>query len=164
VLGPHFARLHAAGQTAELQALASWSARIVFVAALPVAAAFVVAGGPILAAVFGPGFERGAPALAILAFGQWVGVGAGSGGLLLNMCGRERDTARGLGIAAAANVALNAVLVPRLGLVGAAIATATTLVGWRALLWRQARRRLGVDPSILGAAVVPPVAGAGARA
>jgi O-antigen/teichoic acid export membrane protein len=78
--------------------------------------------------------------------------------------GRERDTARGLGISAAANVALNAVLVPRLGLVGAAIATATTLVGWRALLWRQARRRLGVDPSILGAAVVPPVAGAGARA
>jgi O-antigen/teichoic acid export membrane protein len=69
----------------------------------------------------------------------------GSVAQLLNMTGHERDMARGVVIAAISNIVLNAVLIPPFGMQGAAIATATTLLIWNYLLYRDVKYRLGIE-------------------
>lgn len=149
-LAPQFARLHAEGAAARLQALVTASARVILLATLPVAAAFVLAGGAIAGWVFGPEFAAAHVPLAILAAGQLVNAGFGSVGLLLNMTGHETASARGLWQTAALNIVLNAGLIPLYGMVGAAIATGLSVVLWNVLLYRQVRRRLGISPTALG--------------
>ncbi len=80
---------------------------------------------------------------------QLVNIALGPAGLLLNMSGHERDTARSFAWSIAANVGLNAALIPSFGMIGAATATATTFVAWRVVLWAQVRRRLRIDSSVL---------------
>ena len=143
VVAPQFARLHSLGDKASLQRVATLSARAGLAIALPVALAFILFGEAILGWIFGPAFAAGAIALAIIAVGQLVNAGFGSVGYLLNMTGHERDTALGVAIAAGCNIILNLILIPPLGMNGAALATALTLVIWNGLLWRDAWRRLG---------------------
>jgi len=144
VVAPHFARLHSLGDKVTLQRLATLSARASLAIALPAVLAFVFYGEAILHWVFGSAFAAGHTALAIIALGQLVNAGIGPVGFLLNMTGHERDTARGVAIAAGCNVILNLILIPPLGMNGAALATALTLCIWNGLLWRDARRRLGI--------------------
>lgn len=147
VLAPHFARLHAMGERAELERLARWGAKMVLLAAAPVAAGLVIFGGPVLGFVFGTRYAVGAAALAILCVGQLANAAMGSVGLLLNMTGHERDTAVGVGLAAGANVVLNLLLIPPFGIEGAATATAASLMIWNVVLYRRVRRRLDVVPT-----------------
>ena len=69
--------------------------------------------------------------------------------MLLNMTGHERDTALVVGMSAVANIALNLLLIPRLGLEGAAIATALGTLAWNVLLSYFVYKRLGFY-SVLG--------------
>lgn len=156
VVAPQFARLHAAGDMASLQWTATFSARVILLLTLPLVVLLLFLGGPVIHFVFGPGYGAAYPALAILVVGQLCNAAFGSVAFLLNMTGHERDTARGLAMAVAANVMLNLLLVPLLGLEGAALATTITLGLWNALLWRAVRRRLGIDSTALGAAAAPP--------
>lgn len=149
VVAPRFARHYARGEMEALQRIATRSARLVLALTLPIVLIFVLVAGPIIALVFGEEYRGGETALAILAVGQLANAGFGSVGFLLNMTGHERDTARGMGIAAGANVLLNLALIPFFGLEGAATATAVTLVLWNILLWRAVRLRLGVDSTAL---------------
>jgi O-antigen/teichoic acid export membrane protein len=50
-----------------------------------------------------------------------------------------------------ANVVLNLALVPSFGATGTACATAFSIVLWNATLSYEVRRRLGIDPGVLGA-------------
>ena len=65
--------------------------------------------------------------LAILAVGQFINVVTGSVGWILIMCGYERMMRNNIVICAALSVGLNLLLVPRFGVIGAALATAITL-------------------------------------
>jgi O-antigen/teichoic acid export membrane protein len=149
VIAPYISQLSTAGKKEQLQRLATTSARATLLAAAPVAAAFVLFGEPILSIVFGEEFAPGHVPLAILCVGQLVNAAAGSVGMLLNMSGHERDTARGVAVATVTNVILNLILVPRLGMTGAAIATAVTLVIWNALLCRQVWVRMGIQSTAI---------------
>jgi O-antigen/teichoic acid export membrane protein len=156
VVAPRFAHHHATGDTAALQWTATFSARVILMLTLPVVAALALLGEPVIRLVFGPDYSSGYAALAILAVGQLGNAIFGSVAFLLNMTGHERDTARGLAVAVAVNVVLNLLLIPLLGLEGAALATTTTLVLWNVLLWRAVRRRLGIDSTAMGARSIAP--------
>ena len=149
VLAPYAARFHAAGDTEHLQRMVSWSVRLTFAAALPIAAVLVFFGEPVLGFVFGSDFVGGYRALAVLSLGQLLSIGAGPSSLLLNMSGHERDTARSFAYSTVANVVLNALLIPPFGIMGAAVATASTFVAWKFFLWWRVRQRIGVDCSVL---------------
>ena len=144
-LAPSISRLHASGDHAALQRAATWSARVVLLVALPVAGVLIALGAPLLVIAFGEPFRAAYLPLAILCAGQLVSCLLGSVGLLLNMTGHERVTARAFAWGAGANIALNAVLIPAYGTTGAAIATSTTLVLWNVALCRQVWRRLGIQ-------------------
>lgn len=149
VVGPDVARLHAAKDKRELQALVTWSARVAMAIALPTAIVLILASGAILTLFFGPSYGAGHWVLAIIAVGQLANVAAGPVGLVLNMSGYERVAMNSIAVGATVNAGLNLALIPFFGMVGAAIATVAGLVTWNLSLWRNARSRAGVDCSAL---------------
>jgi O-antigen/teichoic acid export membrane protein len=69
---------------------------------------------------------------------------------MLLMMGLEVDTAKGMAAGAVANIVLNAALIPRWGLEGAAVASATSMILWNVCLSVLAYKRLGVHSTALG--------------
>lgn len=155
LLQPHFARMHGVEDTEELQRVVTRGTRAAFLATVPVAGVFVFAGGSVLAFAFGPEFAPGWAPLAILSVGRILAVALGPVGPLLNMTGHEREAARALGGSAVVNLVLSVALVPVLGTVGAATATALTFLGLRIHFWRRVRILVGVDSSLFPG-VAPP--------
>jgi O-antigen/teichoic acid export membrane protein len=145
---PTLARLFAQGKRAQLEHTVSRSTRLITLVSLPVALGFILFGGLFLS-LFGPEFAAARTTLTILSVGQLINAATGTVGTLLNMTGHERDVARAVGVSAVLNVALNALLIPRLGLEGAALATALSTLSWNVLLSVLVYRRLGFY-SLLG--------------
>ncbi|MFO7971597.1 MAG: polysaccharide biosynthesis C-terminal domain-containing protein, partial [Desulfobacterales bacterium] len=106
---------------------------------------FFALGRPLLGLVFGAVFVNSYLPLVILMAGQMVNSAAGSVAFLLNMTGHERDTAKGVACAAGINIVLNLILIPPLGINGAATATAVSMVVWNVLLWWMVRKRLRIN-------------------
>jgi O-antigen/teichoic acid export membrane protein len=150
VIAPQFSRLFSQGDRVRLQRLVTTTARVAMLIALPVTLAFTAAGGTLAAWAFGDEFAASHLPLAILAWGQLVNASMGSVGILLNMTGHERDTARILALTASLNVVMNLVLIPPLGMAGAAIATSLTVGLWNELFRRAVKRRIGIDASAWG--------------
>lgn len=150
VIGPHITQVHRSGDRAKLQALSRQSARMALVVALPMALPLIFFGGPILSVVFGAEYaEIATLPLAILAVAQLINVGFGSVGMLLTMSGFERDTLLGQAVALFVNVVAAVLLIPPLGVVGAAIAAGIGLVVWNAVLAVLVARRLKMRPGPL---------------
>ncbi len=145
---PSIARLHQAGELRKLQHVVSVTARMAFALSAMITLVLVAFGQPLLSFVFGNAFAEAYLPLGILCLGQVALAYAGWSVLLLNMSGNERITAKVTAIGAAANVAANAILIPRFGLHGAAVATAATLFLWKFSLSIVAERQTGVRTMI----------------
>lgn len=143
-LAPAVARLHARGDHEGLQHTTERMARATLWVSAPVALAFMLLPHLYLS-VFGSGFQAGATALVILAAGQLVNAAAGPSGNVLLMTGHERIAVRGVAAGLAANVVIAVILVPTMGVTGGAIAFASSLVLWNAVLVVMARRIVGVN-------------------
>jgi O-antigen/teichoic acid export membrane protein len=142
---PRFAALHDRGDRAGLRRIAALAGGLGFALALPALAAMLALPGPLLG-LFGPGFEQAAGVLRLLALGQMVAAACTALPELLGMTGQEASLRR---INAAVIVAVLggvALLAPRWGAEGAALATALALalagLGAAAVAWR----RLDVAP------------------
>jgi len=149
VLEPYFAQLFQRGDYNRLQRLATISARLILTFALPPIALFLFAGDEVLAWVFGDAYHAGGVALSIVALAQLFNAAAGSVGVLLNMTRNERYTVIGVAAAVVLNLCLNVLLIPTLGMEGAACATAVSIVVWNLILWYFVRTRLHLRPSAL---------------
>ena len=142
VFSPFVADLYARRQRDRLDALFKSLTRWMLAATLPIFIVFAVAPGTVLR-LFGEGFGAGRGALLILMAGQLINVATGSVGFILIMVGRTAiDLAVNAG-AVALSVATAAMLVPRYGMEGAAVAGALTLAVSNlcrlALVWRYLR-------------------------
>lgn len=126
VVAPKMAALHHQGEHVTLETVARNAARMTLILATPMLLVFLLFPGRVLG-FFGDSFEAGAPALAILATGQFVNVATGSVRELLVMSGHERLVRNNFLGAAVLNVGLSLLLVPPFGIVGAAMATATSV-------------------------------------
>jgi O-antigen/teichoic acid export membrane protein len=145
MFSPYVADLHARGRTEELDGLYKTVTRWTVAATIPVLLVLLVAPAQALHA-FGSRFEAGTVALRILLVGQLVNVAVGAAGFILIMVGR---TGWDLAIYAgsiALDVALAFVLAPRLGIEGAAIAQAATLVASNLARILLVRRFVGIQP------------------
>ncbi len=90
----------------------------------------VVAAFPqALLAMFGPEFRVGAVPLMILAAANLLNAGTGMSGAVLDMTGYTRFKLLNAAVSVALGIALNVILVPSLGLVGAAIAALMVTAG-----------------------------------
>jgi len=75
-------------------------------------------------------------------------VAAGSVGNILNMTGHEKEVIGGILISLVFNIGLNLFLVPRLGMIGAATATGTSIVIWNIILWALVKQKIGINASV----------------
>jgi len=149
IQGPHVAHLYAAGDMKKLQKMITKSSRAIFAFSLSIVVALILLGGPIIRLAFGEQFSDAYWPLVILSIGQLVNASTGAVANVLNMTGHERDTTRIILVGAVLNVSLNFMLTPILGMVGAALGTASGLIAWNLLMWRMAFRRTGIDTSPL---------------
>ena len=149
VLGPNIASLYAEGKPEQIEKILIKSSRAVCLISLPIIVGLVGFGHWYLL-LFGSEFTQGQNSLIILCVGQLVNVGTGSVGLLLSMTGHERYTLISRGGSTILNVVLNALLIPRWGIEGAAIATAssTILLNVENTIW--VRKKLGIHCTAFG--------------
>jgi O-antigen/teichoic acid export membrane protein len=151
-LAPRFAALHAAADRSQLEQLARMSARWVMVITLPAATVLILAGQPLLSLVFGPDYAAAATPLAILCLGQVVNGAVGSVALILTMTGFETQALRISALMLVVSTAMLLVLVPLMGINGAALASAISIALLNLLLLQQVRRHIGINPAVLGRA------------
>jgi O-antigen/teichoic acid export membrane protein len=142
--GNRFAAIAARGDMVAMRGAVEDAVRWTFWPSLALGALMIAAGRPLLS-LFGPEFVAGFPVMCILVVGFLARAAIGPVDVLLNMTGGQGACARATAIAAGINIVLKIVLVPMLGLVGAALAVATSLTLGAALNYRAARRRLGFD-------------------
>jgi O-antigen/teichoic acid export membrane protein len=115
--------LHASRRRPELRALLKEAQIMSLVPSLICAAPLVVFGKWILG-LFGEVFVQGYPAMVIIALGLLARAAAGPSQNLLLVAGRQNQAAVVLASAVLINLALCAVLIPGMGLAGAAVAAA----------------------------------------
>jgi O-antigen/teichoic acid export membrane protein len=94
--------------------------------------------------LFGPDFRVGSSALVILAAGQFVNAAVGSVGYLLVMTEYHKIVLNITVLSAFLNIALNGILIPRLGILGAALATATSIITFNILSMLAVRKKLQI--------------------
>lgn len=139
-----FSALNATGDHDALEQLARTTTRLTFLAAVG-AAGFIYLLAPYLLELFGDGFVDAMPILAVLMVGLIVQAFSGPAESVLNMSGHERVTAITYTAALALNIALNLALIPWLGAIGAAIATAASLGLASLTLTLAVRKRLNIS-------------------
>ena len=149
VSSPLISRLYSQGDLKELQQLITKTARVITALSIPSALVLILFGDWFLS-LFGPEFSAGEQVLVILVLSQIVNALMGSVGFLLIMTGYERDATIAVGVSSLVNVVLNAILIPKYGVEGAAIATAVSIVVWNGLLGVLVWVRLKIVPTALG--------------
>lgn len=149
VLAPMIAERYDAGDLAGLQAVACRAARYGFLGAL-VAGIFFALIGKWALGLFGTGFEAAYVSLLILLFGYGVTSTFGEVGFMLSMTKYQKQASVFVSIGIATNCVAAIILVPRLGMAGAAIGAVLSLAVWRLLALRFVIEHLGIDPSIIG--------------
>jgi O-antigen/teichoic acid export membrane protein len=141
--GPRFSAIIAEGDRAKLAAFATDATRWTFGPALGVGLV-VLAAGQFLLSLFGAAFAAGHIVMAILLAGILVRALVGPGEMLLMMAGRQNLCAWLYAVTLAVSIGLNLFLIPRFGIEGAAIATASAMAVEALLLHIAARRSLGI--------------------
>ena len=148
IAAPMFASLYAQEDYEGLQKLTSTVARWMFYPTAILALLLVLSGDRVLG-LFGEEFIAARWSMTILILGQLVNVGAGSVGYLMQMTGHHQQCAYVIGYSAVLNLILNAILIPTVGITGAAIATALTMALWNIWLHQLVVKYLGIQPSIV---------------
>jgi O-antigen/teichoic acid export membrane protein len=122
-----FAALNARGDKEGLRTFVNDAVNWTFWPSLAGALIILALGKPLLW-LFGPQFESGYPVMGILVLGFLCRSAMGPAEYLLNMLGEQALCATVLTAAALLNIALNFAFVPAFGLIGAASATALSLI------------------------------------
>lgn len=142
VAAPKFARLYREGRIDELRRVNRLGAGVAFAVGALLFALYVLAGRQIISVSVGQAYLGAFIPLLVLSAAHLLTLWAGTTNVLLNMIGRERDVLTAAFLATAVNVSLNLILIPRIGILGAAVSSAGSLVAWRGVLSLYLRRRL----------------------
>ena len=117
-----FSHLYYSDQLTDLLMLAKKSSRFIFWASLPILLILLIFGKFILS-IFGSEFTTGYYVLVILVCAEFINAMGGSVGLFLNMTGSHIQYRNFITSAAIVNAILNLLLIPRIGIIGAGIAS-----------------------------------------
>jgi len=138
--------LYAVKNMHELKRTYKTVTRWIFAAIFPATLFTVLFSGEILGIMFGEVYTEGAGALAILSIGYF----------LVSFCGPVRNMMESISktrlilyntlAAAFINIALNAIMIPIMGMNGAALATTISLFIWNVLAWIEVYYYLRVHP------------------
>ncbi len=144
VIPPVVAELYAQGRRRELERVLRTAATAATLPAAAVAAAFLLAGGPLLGMVYGGFYRHGALVLALASLGQLATVWFGSCGIALVMTGHHQ-LMLALNVATGVlTIGVELAVVRSAGVVGVAAASAAGIVLLHVATWAVVRARTGV--------------------
>ena len=149
IFSPTIAELHAAGNYALLQRLYVSLTKWILILTLPLALSVIIFSASWMS-IFGPAFRDGATALSVGAIGQIFNCVVGSVGFLLLMSDKQTSLMKIQVVNAIVMVLLNLLLVPRFGMVGAAVAVSVGVAAtnlWGLLVVRAKLRLFPYDRS-----------------
>lgn len=119
---PAFSRLYQK-RPLEVSKLLKKTLTLSMVVAIPIGIAGTILSGPIMVTLFGSAFSDSKFALQILVWSAALVLFAANYGYCLVACHQQKALAISIGIGAAANIALNFLLIPSYGIMGASLAT-----------------------------------------
>lgn len=125
---PIATRFHSNGEVATFQRFLSVFLFWTFVLTVPVFIWVSLFSSQILSVLFGPTYSQASILVTIIAFAMFVDVFVGPVGTLLEIFEQTRLVSISYGIAAVINILLNITLIPKFGIIGAASATAFSLI------------------------------------
>ncbi len=144
VVPPIVAELYARGERRQLEDSLRNVSTITGIPAAIILITFLVAGGPIMRVVYGPGFEAGATVLGILSVSRLVAVATGSSGTTLMMTGHQRTMFAITLVSGVSALTGEILLAPGYGITGVAIATSCAQIGQNLLQLGFARLQVGI--------------------
>lgn len=136
IIAPEIARAHRDNDWAAIKQSIDKAKKFSLGIAIPVWLCLTLGGPEILSICFGSAFRAAWIPMIILASGLVILASTGPAMTLATMTGLERLAAKQMAISAAMNITLNLLLIPGLGAIGAAIATAASQVYWKIALTR----------------------------
>lgn len=143
---PLVSRLDADGEHAEIDAVYKITSKWIFVVTFPAFVAFAVFPRDVLTVFFDARYADAAPALVILSVGFFANAAFGRNRQTLSALGDSKALMYGNVVTFGVNVVLNLLLIPRLGFVGAAVASASSYFTINLLLTVVLGRRYGISP------------------
>ena len=143
---PMTSRLDADGRLDEVNTLYQVTTKWVYVVTFPAFLAFTVFAADVLAIFFTDAAAAAAPALTIVSIGFFVSAAAGRSRETLSALGNTKAVFYSNAVAFALNLVLNVALIPRYGIVGAAITSALSYVLLYAIVYVILRRNYGITP------------------
>ncbi|GIW61109.1 MAG: flippase [Patescibacteria group bacterium] len=147
---PYYARYYEKKEFSQIRYVAVLSARFVFVLNIVVVALYFAWGKQIIEIIYGSEYIQAYGPLMLLLIGQGANAFFGSVGNVLNMSGREMYTLRGMLVGVIVNVVLNVLLITRMGVLGAAVASVTAMLLWNYIMWKYVLLELGINVSVIG--------------
>ncbi len=139
-----FTSLDLAGDRGALDAFVAGTVRWTFWPSIVATSLILALGWPLLR-LFGPGFVSAYPVMFVLAVGLLARASVGPAERLLNMLGAQRSCALVYASAFAVNLIGCIVLVPRMGIMGAAAATSSAMILESAALHLVVKRRFDLN-------------------
>ncbi|TPV53670.1 hypothetical protein FJ444_20580 [Aestuariibacter sp. GS-14] len=144
IAAPKFAAMHSTGNMPGVKRMALISVRIMLAVSVPVTLCILLFPAWLMS-VFGEEFRQAAPALVILAIGQFINIATGSVGYLLSMTGNETKVRDNVVISGVVTVVLGIFLIPSFGVIGASIAYACGVASQNLLGVYQVNKHLGFN-------------------
>lgn len=143
VLSPRIAAMYANNQIDQLQAIVKKISKVLFLMGI---LSFIVllVSGRLMLGIWGAEFIEGYVPLLILGVGQFFNMLTGCVGVIISLCGQERAWGVISLISAIGNTLLNIFLIKSLGINGAAIATAVTMISVNVVAVILVKKRIGI--------------------
>lgn len=132
VIGPEVAALYTSKHFEKLREKIRQSTQLIFFLTAPIILVFTLFAAFILS-LFGHEYMVAKYILWVLLAGQIMNSLCGPVGTYLNMTGKERAFQNILLTALVVNIVLNLLLIPSMGMMGAAIATSVSMIFWNAV-------------------------------
>lgn len=142
-ISPKLAALYADKKIKELEKMVQQVTKGLGIIGLVPLIIFIVFGKHILS-LWGTEFGNAYWVLVILSIGQFVNIATGAAGLLLVMCGFEKTQSKISFYLIILNLIFNVAFIYFYGAIGAAIATAITIIGVNVLRVIYAKKKIGI--------------------
>lgn len=131
---PKFSELFQTGKIDELFHVARKSTKLIFWTTSPILILLILVGKEIISCLFGAEFIIAYRAMVLLVIGQFVNAVSGSTGIFMNMTGHEKALRNIIAVAAGLNILLSLALIPKFGILGAALSGMCSLALWNIVI------------------------------
>jgi O-antigen/teichoic acid export membrane protein len=148
IVAPLISELHSKNERDRLQKLLAVSSASVLLYTIGVGV-FLILSGEYVLHLFGPEFVSGYAILLVVMVGEIIHAAMGPVGYLASMTGDQWYASKALAMGAGINITLNAVLIPTIGIMGAAIATVISKTCWNTIIFVYVYDKLRINPSAL---------------